>query len=127
MHVMLAMAGLAEATIYFGLLIIYGGFWTVAGLLAWSWWKRSLTAVIIGLSIMLVVGLLLQPWNVSNPPTSNDPDEAYWIGRFRTASVIWTLLLVVTAPCLIRVIRHQRFNTDAQSCAEANGEGPSRL
>jgi hypothetical protein len=114
---MIAMAGLAEAAIYYGLLIIYGGFWAVAGLLAWSWWKRSLTTVIIGLVIILVAGFLLQPWSAFAPPTSDDPDEAYWIGRFRTASVIWSLLLVATAACLIRVIRHRRFKTDAQTAA----------
>ena len=117
MHVMFAMAGLAEATNYYGLLIIYGGLLAAAGLLALAWWKRSLIAVVIAFVVVLVAGFLLQPWSAFAPPRSNDPDEAYWIGRFRTASVIWSLNIVAAVACLIRVIRHRRFKTDARNAA----------
>jgi len=109
MNGFLAMAGLAEAAILYGLLIIGGIILVAAGLLALSLWKRSLAAVVIACILVLLVGFLLQPWSALSLPTSNDPDEAYWLSRFRFASVIWALFVVASAACLARVISHRRL------------------
>jgi len=115
MHGFLAMAGLAEAAILYGLLIIGGIVLVAAGLLVLSWWKRSLAAVMIACILVLLAGFLLQPWNALSSPTSDDPDEAYWLSRFRFASIIWTLFVVASAACLARVMEYRRLKRDERS------------
>jgi hypothetical protein len=117
MHEFLAMAGLAEAAILYGLLIISGIVLVAAGLLALSWWKRSLVAVVIACILVLLAAFLLQPWSAFSPPTSDDPDETYWLARFRFASVIWMLFVIASAACLARVLRYRRLKKDAQNAA----------
>jgi len=115
MHGFIAMAGLAEAAFFFELLIIGGIVLIAAGLLALSLWKRSLVAVVIACVLILVAGILLQPWAVFSPPTTDDPDEADWLVRFRIASVIWALFVGASAACLARVLRHRRLKRNAQN------------
>ena len=117
MHIMLAEAGLAEAAEFFGLLIVGGILLVTSGLLALSWWKRSLVAVIIASILVLATGALMQPWTVIAPPLSDDPDDAYWLVRERFISVIWALLFVAAVACLVRVIRHRRLKKDAHNAA----------
>ncbi|MGA2175822.1 MAG: hypothetical protein ABSH38_12660 [Verrucomicrobiota bacterium] len=110
-HMVLAMAGLAEAAFFYGLLLIAAVLLVVAGLLALAWWKQSTIAATIACVLVLLVGLLLQPWTAFAPPTSNDPDEAYWLVWIRVASAIWALLVVAGAACLTKVIRRRRLRT----------------
>ena len=88
----IAMAGLAEAAIFFQLLIAAVILLVVTGLLALAWWKRSWVATIIGCVFMLIAGALLQPWVVFRSAGSDDPDEMDLLVKYRIASVIWALL-----------------------------------
>jgi hypothetical protein len=104
------MAGLAEAAFFRVLLIIGGVLLLVAGLLAIAWRKGSPTAAMIALVLAFLIGLFLQPWNAFAPPTSADPDEAFWLVCFRIASVVWTLLFVTGVAFLITLIRRRRIH-----------------
>jgi|SRR6516165_3418914 hypothetical protein len=104
MHITFAMAGLAEAAIFYGLLIIGGVLLLAGGMLAFAWWKRSPFAATIALVLVIIVGLLLQPWTAFAPPTTTDPDEAYWLVRLRVASAVWTVFLITGVACLVTVL-----------------------
>lgn len=99
---------------FYGLLIVGGVLLVGVGLLALSWWKRSLLSVVIACILVLVSGFLLRPWDAFSSPTTNDPDEAHWLIRFRFASGIWMLFVVASAACFTRVIRYRRLR-NAQS------------
>ena len=114
---MFAEAGLAEAAEFFGLLIVGGILLVASGLLALSWRKRSLVAVIIAFILVLATGALMQPWTVIAPPPSDDPDDAYWLVRERFVSAIWALLFLAAVVCLARVIRYRRLKKDAHIAA----------
>jgi heme/copper-type cytochrome/quinol oxidase subunit 2 len=111
MHITISMAGLAEAAFCYGLLIIAAILLLVGGLLAFAWWKGSAIAATIACILVLLVGLLLQPWSAFAPPTTADPDEAYWLVRFRVASVVWAFFFVAGVACLTTVIRRRRLQT----------------
>ncbi len=117
MHITIAMAGLAEAAFFYGLLIIAAVLLLVGGLLAFAWWKRSTIAAAIACTLVLLVGLLLQPWAAFSPPTSTDPDEAYWLVRVRVASVVWAVFFIAGAACLTTVIRRRRLQTHDTNAA----------
>lgn len=104
----IAMAGLAEAAIFFQLLIAAVILLVVTGLLALAWWKRSWVATIIGCVFMLIAGALLQPWVVFGPPDSDDPDEMDLLVKYRIASVIWALLLIAATATVVRVRKAKR-------------------
>jgi hypothetical protein len=101
------MAGLAEAAMFYGLLIIGGVLLLVGGLLAFAWWKCSPIAATIALVLVIFVGLLLQPWRAFAPPTTTDPDEAYWLVRLRIASAVWTVFLIAGVACLVTGLRRE--------------------
>ncbi len=107
-----AMAGLAEAAVFYGLLIVGGILLVAAGLLALAWWKQSAMTATIAFVLVILDGLLLQPWSAFAPSISDDPDEASWLVRLRIASVIWGLFVVIAASCLAMIIRRRRFSTN---------------
>lgn len=104
----LAIAGLAEAAIFYGLLIIGGIVLVAAGLLALLWWKRSLVAIVIACILVLLAGFLLQPWSAFSLPTSDDPDETYCLLGSDLLQ-LWMLFVVASAACLARVLRYRRL------------------
>lgn len=97
--------------------IVGGVFLVSAGLIALSWWKRSLVGVATACILLLALGALLQPWSLLAPQTSNDPADAFWLFRLRVISIIWTLMLVVAAACCARVIRSRTFMPNARNPA----------
>lgn len=99
----------------FGEVIVVGILFIVAGLIALSWWRRSLVAVVAALILVLANGAFFQPWTVIAPSPSNDPYNAFWISRLRVISVIWALLVVAAVACLVRVIRHKRHRMDTHN------------
>jgi hypothetical protein len=117
MHILLAEAGLEEALDFLALLIIGGVLLVASGLLALSWWKRSLIAVIVAFILVLATGAWMEPWTVIAPPPSDDPDVAFWLVRERFVSVIWALVFLVAVVCLTRVIRYRRLKKDAHNAA----------
>src|SRR5262245_30262642 len=118
MHPIIAMAGLAEAAAFYGLLIIAGVLIAVSGLLALAWWKRWPVAAGIACMLCLLVGLLLQPWSAfHSPELPYDPDEIYWLIRWRTASVIWALILLAGIACWSMIVRRRRLSSDAHKVA----------
>jgi hypothetical protein len=119
MHLTIAMAGLAEAAFLYALLITSAVLLATGALLAFAWWKCSPLAAAIGCFLLLIVGLVLQPWAAFAPATSTDPDATYWLARFRFAAVVWALLFTASAACLTRVMRRrtlqiQSANKDAR-------------
>jgi len=116
MTAILATGGLDEAAVAIGLILDFCAFTVAAGLIALSWWKRSLVAVVIAAVIMFAAGLLLQPWKLFFPPPGDDPLWVY-IGDFRLMSVVWLLLISMVAACLARVVRARRLKTDASNAA----------
>lgn len=104
MHVMLADAGPAGAAIFFRLLLMGVLLAVVIVLLAVSWLKRSTVATLIAGVLVLVIGVLLQPWTLITPPPAGDTGDAQGLGQLRIAAVIWALFVVATAICLPRVM-----------------------
>ncbi len=117
MNVIFATGGLNDIAMALGEAIIAGILLGSAGLIALSWWRRSLVAVVIACILLLADGVLLQPWTVIAPPPSDDPYDAFWLFRLRVISVIWVLLVITMAACMATVIRHRRFNTNAHNDA----------
>jgi Na+/melibiose symporter-like transporter len=108
MHGIIAMAGLAEAAEFYGLVIFTGALLIAAGILALAWWKRWWFAALIGCIICLFTGWLTQPWNAINPPITNDPDESYWLFRWRIFAFFWAALCVVGVACFCTSIRDSK-------------------
>ena len=118
MHSIIAMAGLAEAAIFYALLIVTVILLAVAGLLGLAWWKRWPVAAVIACVLCLVAGFLLQPWSAFHPPEfPDDPDEIYWLTRWRVASVIWAVIFLAGIACLRMIVRRRRLLSDAQNVA----------
>ena len=87
-------------------LVIIAGLLTVLlSLVALCLWKRWALAGMFACVLCVVVGLLLQPWSAIGGPSSSDPDEVYWLDRYRIASLVWLLCFVGCAWCLLIVIR----------------------
>jgi hypothetical protein len=116
-NVLLATGGLNDVAMALGEAIDGGIFLVSSGLIAFSWWKRSFVGVVFACILLLALGALLQPWTFISPPPSNDPAEAFWLFRLRVISVIWTLLVVAAAACLLRVIRARTFTSNARNPA----------
>ena len=105
MNPILATGGLDDVALALGEFVILSVLFVVAGMIALSWWKRSLIAGLIASLLVLVAGAFFQPWTVIRSDSGYD---AYWLFRLRAVSVIWMLLVLATAPCLFRVILHRR-------------------
>ena len=103
-----AMAGFAEAAEFYGLLFVAGVLLVIAGLLALAWWKQSMIAAMLALGLLILPGLIMQPWTAFDSPTSDDPDEAYWLVQLRVASMIWGIFVAAAAGCMATVIRRKR-------------------
>ena len=111
----IAMAGMAEAAVSFGLLIVGALLFAVIVSLIFAWFRRSMRVATIACIVLAVATFLLQPWSVFTPPSStNDPDEAYWIERYRFVSAIWACIFVATIACLIRASRSPRLQPNEQ-------------
>ena len=102
-----------------GEFIILSVLFVVASLIALSWWKRSLIAGVTASFLVLAAAAFFQPWTVIRPDGGYD---AYWLFRLRIVSAIWLLLVLATAACLFRVIRHRKSADKAlQAAASAPG------
>ena len=108
MNIILATGGLDDVAMALGEAIVGGVLCLVAGLIVLTWWKRSLAAVVTAFILVLADSVLFQPWTVIAPSSTNPPYDAYRLFRLRVISVIWTLLVMTTAACLFRVIRHRK-------------------
>ena len=117
MGVMFATGGLDHVAMALGEVVTCGIFLLSAGLVVLSWWKHSLVSVGIASVLLLGVGALLQPWTLIAPPPSNDPADAFWLFRLRVISIVWLLLVMVTAACVVRVVRYRTFKTKAHNAA----------
>ena len=110
-----AMAGLAEAAVYFGLLIVGALLFAAIVSLIFAFRWRSTRAATIACIFLGIATLLLQPWSVFAPPSdASDPDQLYWLERCRIVSAIWASIFVATIACLIRVARSPRPEPNAQ-------------
>ena len=96
-----------------------GIFTLVIGLTAFSWWKHSLAAVIVAFVMILVDGALIQPWVfiVSHPPDGPYPYDQTWQFNMRIISAVWLLLVIFITASLVRIIRHRKFQKDADNPA----------
>ena len=105
-----AMTGLAEAAMLNGLLLVAAVLALVAGLLGLAWRKQWWLAAAVGWVLCLIAGLLLQPWSAfRGPEFPNDPDEIYWLIRWRLASGVWAAVFAAAVYSLIAVIRRRRL------------------
>jgi hypothetical protein len=113
MSVIIATGGLDDVAMALGEVIVVGVILVSVGLIALSLWKRSLIAGVFACILLLADGAFFQPWTVIAPSPSAAPDAAYWLFRLRVISAIWTLLVILAAACLVRVIRLKKIKTDA--------------
>jgi len=117
MNVIIATGGLDDVAMALGEAIVVGVILASVGLIVLSLWKRSLVAGVIACLLLLADGAFFQPWTVIAPSQSPDPSAAFWLFRLRVISVVWVLLVVVAAACLVRVIRLRKIKTDAHIAA----------
>ena len=117
MSIIIATGGLDEMAIDVSYVIVSGIFAVVAGLTAFSWWKRSLAAVIAALVLILVDGVLIEPWIFIVSRPSDGPYDQTWQFKMRVISVVWLLLFIVILASLTRVIRHRQVKIDGHNAA----------
>ena len=103
------MAGMAEAAVFFQLLIAAGIFLLAVGFFALFWWKRKKGFETIFWILVVIAGIFVEPWLIFESLSSDDPDEAYWLVRFRIGSIIWSLFVFAA----IILIRRWRLKKDA--------------
>ena len=96
-----------------GYVVFSGIFVVVVGLAALSWWKHSLSAAIVALVLIIVDGVLIQPWAFVHSHPSDGPYDQTWQINMRVISVLWLLVFAFIAANLARVIRHKRVKLDA--------------
>lgn len=116
MHCIIAMAGLAEAAEFYGLLIFTGVLLIAAGLLALGWWKCWPFAALLACVICVLVGWFVQPWQVLKLPMTADPDQTYWLFRWRVFSGVWAAFCVAGVASLCILVRRSKLR-DAQNAA----------
>src|SRR5258707_13555099 len=98
MQPILAMAGLAEAAEFYALLIVAGALAIDFGLIIFCLSKRSPIAGMLACILCFLTGLVLQPWMAFRSPSSDDPDEAYWLVRGGVAILglfLWLFLFLL--------------------------------
>lgn len=104
MNSILATGGLDDVALGFGELILFAVLFVVAGVIVFSWWKRSLIAVVIASVLLLAAAALFQPWTLIR---SDGAYDAFWLFWLRIVAIIWLLLAIATSVCLFKVIRHR--------------------
>jgi len=105
MYHCLAMAGFAEAAEFYTLIIFSGALLITAGLLALAWCKRWLLAAVPAAFICVLIGVVLRPWQQFAPLISNDPDEYYWVSRWRGFALCWIALCAAALTCIFALLR----------------------
>ena len=63
-HCIIAMAGMAEAAVFFQLLIAGGVLLVAAGFFALFWWKRIKRFATLFWILVVIAGVFLEPWSV---------------------------------------------------------------
>jgi hypothetical protein len=99
MHGIMAMAGLAEAAEFYGLVIFTGALLVAAVVLTLAWWKQWPLAALIGCVICVFTGFYTQPWNTLVPEVTGDSDVNYWVFRWRVFGIFWAALCVAGILC----------------------------
>lgn len=89
MQNIIAMAGLAEAGEFYGLVIFTGALLIAAALLTLACWRSWLIAAMIACAICICVGRFTQPWTQFAPVVTDDPDVTYWVFRWRVFGIFW--------------------------------------
>jgi hypothetical protein len=105
MQSVIAMAELAEAAEFYMLIIFTVCLAVVALLLLLVWGKKSILLCVIACVLCVVMGVLLQPWNVFRGPQTNDPDEAEWLFKWRVITGCWAIFSVWAGFFLRMVLR----------------------
>ena len=103
------MAGLAEATCAWELMVSAAVLIPAGILILIAWFKRSRFAAVIATAIATGYGALFQPWQVLLSPGDatalSDPDYIYWRFRFQMAAAAW-VVVIMAAAFLVVLIRH---------------------
>lgn len=115
MSIIIATGGLDEVAIGFSYMIFSGIFVVVASLIAFSWWKNSLAAVVAACVFVLLDGALIDPWMYINSRPSDYPYDQSWQFTMRVISIVWLLFVIFTTASLVRIVRHRRIKTDAHN------------
>jgi hypothetical protein len=114
MYPIIAMAGLAEAAALYGLLIVAAALLLVGGLLALAWRKHWPVVAGMACGLCLLIVLLFQPWSAFHSPQfPDDPDEIYWLIRYRIAAVVWGLMLLIGLTGWGLIVRRRRLFANA--------------
>jgi hypothetical protein len=112
MHYVFAMAGLAEAAIAEGLMVLGAGLVITVVLIIISLWRRSWVIGVIALVVCLGVGGFFEPWmSFSAKADPNDPDQDHWLFRCRLVAMIWLLCCVVGVASLAFIVRRRRLQS----------------
>ncbi len=109
MNVIIATGGLDEMAIDVSYVVFFCLFVLMMGLIAFSWWKRSLIAAIIALIVVLIDGALIEPWTFIDSRPSDWPYDQSWQLIMRIISAIWLLSVFLAAITLVRAIRHRKI------------------
>ena len=114
MHPILAMGDIATPVLLFSLLMIDGILLIAVALFALSLWKRSLAALVIASTFVLiesylVITIMPQARDAFSGPLTADnfksPDLIFWC---RVASVIWVLAVMAAVVYFVRAIKKRK-------------------
>ena len=117
MQTIIAMAGLAEAAIFYGLVIFGAILLIVIGLAAFALWRCAPLAGVLACITCVMSGLWFQVWSPFFYTPSSDPDDVYWLSRCRLASTLWIVCFVAVVTTLIVVTRRWRAKVNANTAA----------
>ena len=84
-------------------IVIFGG------PLVYAWWKRSLAAAIVACLLIVLFGVLWQPWLVFVPPVYVDPHMERARAWGKVLAVVWALFLVGGVGSLVALIQLRRL------------------
>ena len=108
MSCIIGMAGLAEASCAWELMISTAVLIPAGILILIAWFKWSRMAAVIATAIAIGHGALFQPWRIllwpGDAAALSDPDYIYWRFRFRVAAAAWTIVFAAAA-FLVALIR----------------------
>jgi hypothetical protein len=111
MNPLFAMANLSGAEASLLLPASWYGLLAAGVLLFFGWLRQSWRFALAACIIVLVLGVLLQPWRIfiSTPMTwEDDPDYVHWRLGFRIVSVVWVAALVTTGRLAFGYSRHKQ-------------------